>query len=67
MKWLVKIFKKSLIKVVVDYLEDKKDDIADKANDAVDLPGLNEREEQKLFEATVDATFDKIIEKIKEM
>jgi hypothetical protein len=68
MNFFVKLFKKQVIRYIVGMMNDKvKKDWAEKVNEKVDLPGIDEKEEQKLFEATIDAGFDEIKKMLEKM
>jgi len=67
--FIVKLFKKQVLKYVVKQLENEelKEDWVSKVNARIDLPGIDETEERKLFYATLDAGFEEIKKKIEEL
>lgn len=60
-KLLIRLVKKWIL----NYIDELQDTLPGIVNKKVDLPGLNEEEERKLFIATIDATAEIIKEKIR--
>ncbi|HON83973.1 MAG TPA: hypothetical protein PLI22_07585 [Caldisericia bacterium] len=69
MNFILKMFKKNIILLVLNYLEktETKERWVNKVNERVDLPGLNEDEEKKLFDEITNKGFEEIKELIKEI
>lgn len=62
MNFIIKIFKKQLIKYIVKMLESNKDSWADDINLKVDFPGLDEKEEKKMINASIEVGICKVKE-----
>jgi len=60
MKFILKMFKNSLISIVVDYLNEKREDVKKDADSLI-------AEAQNKSDVIVDKIFDRIIAKVKEM
>lgn len=69
MNFILKMFKKNIILLVLNYLEktETKERWVNKVNQKIDLPGLNEDEEKKLFDEITNKGFEEIKELIKEI
>jgi hypothetical protein len=60
--FLLTFFRNTIVEIIISYLNNPevKKTLVYKVNMRIDLPGLNEEEEQKFLEATINESYNQI-------